>query len=88
MNWKNVIADLEESGLKQEEIAEKVGCSQSHISDLKTGRRGKRMGFQLGEALKSLWSETRASSATSNKQGVSVSGGALKADKDVLPKTA
>lgn len=57
MNWQRVINDLEASGLTQVEIGQLSGCSQSQVSDLKTGRRGKRLGFDVGTNLNRLWKE-------------------------------
>lgn len=57
MNWQQVISDLEASGLTQVEIGQLSGCSQSQVSDLKTGRRGKRLGFDVGTSLSRLWKE-------------------------------
>lgn len=55
MNWKQAIADLESTGLTQVEIGQAVGCSQSQVSDLKTGRRGKRLNYDVGLKLQKLW---------------------------------
>lgn len=57
MNWQELIRDLEESGLTQTEIGQLSGCSQSMVSDLKTGNRGKRLGFEIGTRLRKLWEE-------------------------------
>lgn len=38
MNWRLIISDIQKHGLTQEEIAKKVGCRQSSISDLKCER--------------------------------------------------
>lgn len=57
MNWQELIKDLEESGLTQSEIGQLSGCSQSMVSDLKTGNRGKRLGFEIGTRLRNLWAE-------------------------------
>lgn len=53
MDWKKLITDLEASGLTQIEIAEKCGCSQPYISQLKAGIRGSPV-FELGSALSNL----------------------------------
>jgi hypothetical protein len=34
MQWKNIISDIQASGLTQTEIAERCKCSQSTISEL------------------------------------------------------
>lgn len=50
-----MVEDLQEAGLKQEEIAEYCGCGQGLISDLKHERRGKRLSFEIGSRLTALW---------------------------------
>lgn len=55
MDWKLVIGDLEDSGLTQREIAEKAGCSQPYVSQLKSGAR-KKPKFDVGRALVDLHS--------------------------------
>lgn len=52
--WEKIISDLIASGLTQREIASRVGISQAHVSDLSLGRRGKRIGFEVGKALSDL----------------------------------
>lgn len=37
MDWKNIIRQLIESGMKQQQIADAVGANQSVISDLANG---------------------------------------------------
>ena len=58
MDWHSVITDLERAGMTQTAIGERVGCSQGQISDLKSGRRGKRLDFVIGTKLQELWKET------------------------------
>jgi transcriptional regulator with XRE-family HTH domain len=50
MDWKVVITDLEGAGLTQSAIAEKAGCSQPYVSQLKSGAR-KSPDFEVGKAL-------------------------------------
>lgn len=57
MNWQQMIIDLEKSGLKQVEIGRLSGCSQGQVSDLKLGRRGERLSYEIGDNLKKLWQE-------------------------------
>lgn len=52
--WKEKVADLLESGLSQRELAELVGTSQPHICDLRAGKRGKRIGYELGKRIDQL----------------------------------
>lgn len=40
MDWKNIIAQAQaRSGLTQPQLAQLLGCSQAHISDLARGRQ-------------------------------------------------
>ena len=52
--WKEKVADLMAAGLSQRQIADLVGVSQPHISDLHAGKRGKRIGYELGKRLDEL----------------------------------
>ncbi len=54
MDWSRIIADLRASGLVQTEIAKHVGCTQSTISELANGQKG-RVSFETGSALVALW---------------------------------
>lgn len=60
MDWSKKISDLEEQGLTQEQIGRLIDCSQSYVSELKTGRRGKRLDYKIGSRLMELW-QTRVS---------------------------
>lgn len=53
-NWSQVIRDLqdkEKGNMTQEEIAKAVPCSQNYISDLKTGKKGKRVSYDIAQGL-------------------------------------
>lgn len=50
MDWKSLISELEAAGKTQAVIADKAGCSQPYISQLKSGAR-KRPEFTVGQAL-------------------------------------
>jgi len=39
MDWKNIIHELQESGMTQQEIADACNTGQSHISSLANGKR-------------------------------------------------
>jgi transcriptional regulator with XRE-family HTH domain len=56
MDWKKLIADLMEKGVKQAEIAERCDVSQGTVSDLHTGRI-KRPNFEFGTQLQALHTE-------------------------------
>ena len=58
MDWKNLIQDLRDSGLTQNEIADKAGCSQAYISDLSNGKRGKSVSYEIGTRLRDLHKST------------------------------
>lgn len=53
MNWKNLIAQLQDAGLTQTEIASRCGTSQGTIGDLAAGRSTEPR-FGLGSALIAL----------------------------------
>lgn len=55
--WSQLITDLQDKNLgnmTQKEIAESVPCSQNYISDLKTGKKGKRLSYEIAHGLKEL----------------------------------
>lgn len=52
--WSEIITRAESLGLTQTDIAIECGASQSHISDLRNGKKGKRIGFDLAQALLAL----------------------------------
>lgn len=51
MNWQQMVQDMLESGFTQVQLAEKLGCSQSVVSDLARGERGIRMSWDLGDTI-------------------------------------
>ncbi|WP_037585845.1 helix-turn-helix domain-containing protein [Stenoxybacter acetivorans] len=53
MNWQKIIHDLENSGLRQYQIAKLSNCSQGTISFLSTGKQAS-VKYQIGEALLKL----------------------------------
>ena len=57
MTPANYIRDLRASGMTQKEMAASIGASQSYVSDLERGVRGKRIGFEVGQKLHTLWLE-------------------------------
>jgi len=59
MDWKSIIASLQEWGFSQAQIAEACGCGQSTISEiLKLPERTPT--YRVGEALKALHKRERA----------------------------
>lgn len=65
-NWSQLIKDLqdkEKGNLTQAQIAELIPCSQNYISDLKTGKKGKRLSYEIADGLKKLHELKVSSSA-------------------------
>lgn len=54
MDTKKITSELLASGLTQQELADKAGCSQSLISALVRGERGARLSFEIGSSLLNL----------------------------------
>lgn len=55
--WQKMISELREKGLTQTSIATEIGCSQNYVSDLERGLCGKRLSYDLGKKLETLWKE-------------------------------
>ena len=53
-NCVKSLQDKKLGNMTQKEIAECVPCSQNYISDLKTGKKGKRISHEIAEGLKRL----------------------------------
>ncbi len=56
-HWSQLIQDLQDKtkgNMTQKEIAEVVLCSQNYISDLKTGKKGKRVSYEIAKNLEQL----------------------------------
>jgi transcriptional regulator with XRE-family HTH domain len=51
MDWKNIIHELQESGMTQQEIADACNTGQSHISSLANGKRHEPR-YSLGDRLR------------------------------------
>lgn len=65
-NWSQLIIELQDKNkgnMTQQEIAANIPCSQNYISDLKTGKKGKRISHEKAEALKKLHQEKIHSAA-------------------------
>ena len=59
-NWSQLIKDLQDKSkghMTQQQIAESISCSHNYISDLKTGKKGKRISYEIAEGLKKLHHE-------------------------------
>lgn len=64
--WSQLINDLqdkEKGNMTQKEIADSVPCSQNYISDLKTGKKGKRVSHEIGKGLEALYKQKISSAA-------------------------
>lgn len=59
IDWRQIVRDIKAAGLTQMQISERTGISQSYVSDLETGNRGKNIGFDKAMKLQALWNETR-----------------------------
>ncbi|MBT2177760.1 helix-turn-helix domain-containing protein [Ralstonia thomasii] len=68
MNAKTIIERLLARGLTQQEIARRSGNSQSTISHLYTGTRGKRTSFETVQSLSDLLSQIEADAAPSTEE--------------------
>ena len=53
MDFQKLVTDILETGMTQTELARLCGngTTQGHISAIYTGRRGDKVGYQLGDAL-------------------------------------
>jgi hypothetical protein len=54
MNWKTIINDLTSSGMIKRDIASDIGCSAALISELSSGKRGRRLSWEIGMRLNLL----------------------------------
>lgn len=61
MNAQAMIADLMRSGLTQMEIERRSGVDQSTVSGLYTGKRGKRVSYEVVSRLHTLHTEVLGS---------------------------
>ena len=53
MDFQKIVTEILETGMTQTELAKRCGhgTTQGHISAIYTGRRGDKVGYQLGDAL-------------------------------------
>lgn len=71
MDAKTLIAELIGAGLTQMEIERRTGIDQSTVSGIYTGRRGKRVSYEVMQKLKALVEEVRPRSVeTPTSEGV------------------
>jgi len=57
MNWQSMINEILATGMLQQELAKKLACGQTYISDLSNGKRGKRVSYDLGVRIINLHRE-------------------------------
>jgi len=53
VDFQKIVAEILDTGMTQTELARRCGngTTQGHISAIYTGRRGDKVGYQLGDAL-------------------------------------
>jgi hypothetical protein len=53
MDFQKLVTEILDTGITQTELAKRCGhgTTQGHISAIYTGRRGDKVGYQLGDAL-------------------------------------
>lgn len=59
-DWSQIIKDLQDKqkgGMTQQQIAQSVPCSQNYISDLKAGKKGKRLSYEIAFGLQRLYEQ-------------------------------
>jgi transcriptional regulator with XRE-family HTH domain len=68
MDWKNIIHELQESGMTQQEIADACNTGQSHISSLANGKRHEPR-YSLGDRLRKLHAQRCKAGAADRRSG-------------------
>jgi transcriptional regulator with XRE-family HTH domain len=69
MNAQQMVRDLKtEAKMSQADIAIAIGSGQSYISGLERGSRGKRVGYEVGRALETLWRSRCPQAVAANGQ--------------------
>lgn len=59
MDWQKILKEIYASGLTQKEIAQKIGVSQPWVNAALQGKRGKKVSFDTGLAIKNLHNKTK-----------------------------
>lgn len=63
-NWQEIITDIKHfSGMTQPQIAAEINCAQSYISDLETGKKGKRLSHNIAKGLLALHEKVKPQKA-------------------------
>ena len=68
MDWQKFLKTLSGRGLRQKQIADACGCSQSFVSELSSGK-AKNPSYQVGAALLALERKTAAPIKRTKKKG-------------------
>lgn len=54
MDWQKLLKEIYAFGLTQNEIAQEIGVSQPWVNAALQGKRGKKVSFDVGVAIKNL----------------------------------
>lgn len=81
MNAQNIIAELLRRGLTQKEIERRSGVDQSTVSAIHTGRRGKRVSYEVVFKLQKLLDEVMAESPPAGDDTQPPAGGTSGSEK-------
>lgn len=77
MNAQTLITELMNRGLTQKEIERRSGVDQSTVSAIYTGRRGKRVSYDVVMRLQALLDEVRAESPPASDDAQPPTGGSV-----------
>jgi len=75
MSAQTILSELVTRGLTQKEIERRSGVHQSTVSAILTGRRGKRVSYNIVMSLQKLLDEVRAEQADSTDDAQPRTGG-------------
>ena len=68
MNWQEMIRDISNAGYTQQQIANEVGCAQSLVSQVLSGKRGRSLKYEYGLNLGKLHKKVTRKAARQHKQ--------------------
>lgn len=81
MNAQTIIAELLRRGMTQKEIERRSGVDQSTVSAIHTGRRGKRVSYEVVIRLQGLLDEVMAESPPASDDAQPPTGGSSGKEK-------
>ncbi|MDE1139936.1 MAG: helix-turn-helix transcriptional regulator [Paraburkholderia tropica] len=81
MNAQTIIAELLRRGLTQKEIERRCGVDQSTVSAIHTGRRGKRVSYEVVVKLQKLLDDVMAESPPASDDTQPPTGGSSGKEK-------